>query len=182
MRVEVLRSARRRKTVSARQVGDVLRVSIPAWMNRAEEERWVATMLERFERSRATAALDVEARAAGLAARYRLPVPASVRWVENQHARWGSCTPADRSIRISSRLTDVPVWVLDYVLVHELAHLVEAGHGAAFRALVGRYRLAERATGYLMAMGEGRDADDPVTPPPTGHGGPATWPPAGPAR
>jgi predicted metal-dependent hydrolase len=133
MRVEVRRSARRRKTVSARQVGDVLRVSIPAWMGRAEEQKWVAEMLRRFERTRATAALDLEARSATLAARYRLPVPASVR--------------------ISSRLTDVPVWVLDYVLVHELAHLLEAGHGPAFRALVARYPLAERATGFLMAKG-----------------------------
>ena len=69
------------------------------------------------------------------------------------------CTPADRSIRISSRLTDVPVWVLDYVLVHELAHLLEAGHGPTFRALIARYPLAERATGFLMAKGLDGDGD-----------------------
>ena len=190
MRVEVLRSAKRRKTVSARQVGDVLRVSIPAWMGRAEEQKWVAEMLRRFERTRATAALDLEGRAARLAARYRLPVPASVRWADNQRSRWGSCTPADRSIRISSRLTDVPVWVLDYVLVHELAHLLEAGHGPAFRSLVGRYPLAERATGFLMAKGLDGDAGDEPWPPPDpiiapGTGAPppsATSPRAGRAR
>ena len=173
MQVEVLRSTRRRKTVSARREGDVLRVRIPSWMDRAEEERCVAEMLRRFQRARATAALDLEARAAALARRHRLPQPSSVRWVDNQRARWGSCTPADRSIRISSRLTDVPVWVLDFVIVHKLAHLVEAGHGPAFGALVGRYALAERATGYLMAMGleddlrTGRErlTDEPATPP-----------------
>ena len=146
----------------------------------------MAEMLRRFERSRATAALDLEARATLLARRYRLPVPASVRWVDNQRSRWGSCTPADRSVRISSRLTDVPVWVLDYVLVHELAHLLEVGHGPAFRALVGRYPLAERATGFLMAKGldgdsVGDGAGDEPWPPPEPVTAPGTEPPAGPA-
>lgn len=179
MRVEVLRSARRRKTVSARRDGDVLRVRIPAWMDRAEEERCVAEMLHRFERAAATAAIDLDARAAALAKRHRLPQPSSVRWVDNQRARWGSCTPADRSIRISSRLTDVPVWVLDFVIVHELAHLVEAGHGPAFRALVGRYPLAERAIGFLMAKGLAGDVRAGTEPQP---GDPATLPPPGPGR
>ena len=67
------------------------------------------------------------------------PVPASVRWVTNQGSRWGSCTPADRTIRLSTRLQGMPSWVVDYVLVHELAHLLEAGHGPAFWELVDRY-------------------------------------------
>ena len=55
-------------------------------------------------------------------------LPATVRWVDNQRSRWGSCTPVDRSIRLSRRLQDMPDWVVDYVMVHELAHLIEAGH------------------------------------------------------
>lgn len=153
MDVQVFRSAKRRKTVSARQVGDVLEIRIPARMSAAEEQRWVGEMVRRFERRESAGAVDLAARAATLASRYRLPTPASIRWVDNQSSRWGSCTPADRSIRISSRITAFPPWVVDFVVVHELAHLVEAGHGPRFKALVARYRLAERATGFLMAKG-----------------------------
>lgn len=153
MKVEVVRSARRRRTVQARAVGDVLRVSIPATMTKADEERFVADMVRRMERRTTSAGTDLNERALALAARHGLEVPTSIRWVDNQEWRWGSCTPAERSIRISSRIAGYPTWVVDYVLVHELAHLSVAGHGPAFWALVGRYPKAERARGFLMAKG-----------------------------
>ena len=153
MQVSVLRSARRRKTVSARLVDGVLEVRVPAWMSAEEEARHVATMVGRFERRADTDAIDVEKRARELARRYDLPQPTSVRWVDNQTSRWGSCTPTDGTIRISSRLAPWPRWVLDFVLVHELAHLAVPSHGPAFHELVGRYPLAERATGFLIAKG-----------------------------
>lgn len=157
MKVEVVRSPRRRKTVQARQVGGVLRVSIPASMTRAEEERWVAEMLRRMERREATRDIDLEERARALADRHGLPMPDVIRWVDNQEWRWGSCTPADRSVRISSRLVGEPPWVLDYVIVHELAHLVVHGHGPAFWQLVNKYPLGERARGFLIARGVEHD-------------------------
>ena len=80
---------------------------------------------------------------ASLCATYDLPSPASVRWADNQLSRWGSCTPSDGTIRVSSRLAAFPRWVLDYVLVHELAHLVIFGHGPEFTAIVDRYPLAD---------------------------------------
>src|SRR5437879_5042624 len=101
MEVEVVRSARRRKTIQAYEVGGVLRVAIPASCTAEEEAHWVGVMVKRFERRRSTTAVDLEARAAELAARYALPVPASIRWVDNQQTLWGSCTMVDRSIRIS---------------------------------------------------------------------------------
>lgn len=158
MQVEVVRSARRRKTVQARQVGGTVRVCIPATMTKAEEERWVAAMVRRFERRGAADQIDLEARAAALAGRLGLPRPRAIRWVDNQHSRWGSCTPADGTVRLSSRLAPFPGWVVDYVIVHELAHLVEGGHGPRFWALVGRYPRTERARGFLMA--KGLEADD----------------------
>jgi predicted metal-dependent hydrolase len=88
-----------------------------------------------------------------LARRYDLPEPATVKFVDNQLTRWGSCTPVDRSIRLSSRLAAFPAWVLDYVIVHELAHLVEFRHNARFHALVARYPKTERAIGFLIAKG-----------------------------
>lgn len=153
MEVSVLRSDRRRKTVSARLVGDVLEVRLPGWMGAADEAKWVDEMRRRFERKRSTDLVDVDARARQLAQTHDLPQPASVRWVDNQTTRWGSCTPRDGTIRVSSALAAFPRWVLDFVLVHELAHLVEPRHDAAFRALVARYPLAERATGFLIAKG-----------------------------
>jgi predicted metal-dependent hydrolase len=88
--------------------------------------------------------------------------PALVRWVRNQNGRWGSCTPADRSIRISDRIQGFPDWVIDYVILHELAHLVVANHNARFWALVARYPRAERARGYLegVSAAAGLDMSD----------------------
>jgi len=151
--VEVVRSARRRKTVQAHVVEGRLRVHVPARMSRAEEAHWVSVMMRRFERRRTTAGIDLAARARRLAASCLLPPPASIRWVDNQEHQWGSCTPDDGTIRISSRMATYPRWVLDYVIVHELAHLVRTPHDAEFNALVDRYPLAERARGFLIAKG-----------------------------
>jgi predicted metal-dependent hydrolase len=154
LKVEVVRSPRRKKTVQAREVGGVIRVSIPAAMTRADEERWVAEMVQRMQRRLSrTAGVDLGARAARLAARYHLPRPESIRWSDSQEWRWGSCTPSAGTVRISSRLNTEPLWVLDYVIVHELAHLMVAGHGPSFWKLVNRYPKAERARGFLIARG-----------------------------
>ena len=160
MNVEVIRSPRRRKTVQARRVNGVVRVTIPATMTRAEEERWVAEMVRRLQRSTAACGVDLEERATALAERYELPRPTSIRWVDNQELRWGSCTPVDGSVRISSKLVAEPGWVLDYVIVHELAHLVQPNHSPRFWKVVGRYPLTERARGFLMATGLESDDDD----------------------
>jgi predicted metal-dependent hydrolase len=54
-------------------------------------------------------------------------------------------------VRISSAVARFPPWVLDYVIVHELAHLRRPDHSRAFWKLVERYPRAERARGYLIA-------------------------------
>jgi predicted metal-dependent hydrolase len=106
-----------------------------------------------MERRRDTQRIDLARRARRLAARYDLPASRSIRWSPNQLTLWGSCTPADGAIRISARLGAYPRWVLDYVIVHELAHLAYRSHGPRFAGLVDRYPLAERARGFLIAMG-----------------------------
>jgi predicted metal-dependent hydrolase len=151
--VEVVRSARRHKTVQARVVAGRIRVAIPSWFSPDDEAQAVADLVGRIERRRRGVALDLEDRANRLARRHGLPVPRSVRWSARQQARWGSCSVHTGDIRISDRLVGAPAWVVDYVLVHELAHLVEANHSPAFHALVGRFPLAERAKGYLIAKG-----------------------------
>jgi predicted metal-dependent hydrolase len=160
--VEVVRSARRRKTVQASVVDGRIRVLIPSRMTAAEERHWVEVMRARLEKQLRPPEIDLAARATTLAGRYRLPRPASIRWVDNQEHRWGSCTPADRTIRISSRMQGYPTWVLDAVIVHELAHLVEANHSPAFHELADRYPRQERATGFLIAKGlADPDLEDP---------------------
>ena len=152
--VEVIRSDRRNKTVSARIVDGVIRVRIPAWMSAEDEARFVDDVVERIERERRSSAIDLTARARILADRYDLPYPTSITWSKIQRQRWGSCTVGSGEIRISDRLVDVPPWVLDSVLIHELAHLVVADHGPDFEAIVARYPLHERAAGYLMAVSD----------------------------
>ena len=166
--VDVRRSDRRRRTVSAYRDGDRIVVLVPASLSRAEEDEWVETMVDRLERSeqrQRPSDDELLARAQALSDQWLggLAVPTSVRWVSNQRSRWGSCTPGDRAIRLSTRLQGMPPWVVDYVLVHELAHLLEARHDAAFWAWVDRYPQAERAKGYLL----GWSAAASVEPPPT---------------
>lgn len=155
--VEVRRSHRRRRTVSAYRDGDRTVVLLPARFSRKEEEEWVERMVARLaarERRRRPGDPQLLRRARELSKRYLdgLAEPCSVRWVTNQQSRWGSCTPMDGSIRLSSRLSGMPSWVVDYVLIHELAHLIVQGHGPKFWDLVGRYPKTERARGYLEGV------------------------------
>lgn len=169
--IEVRRSARRRRTISAYREGDRTIVLLPARMSRAEESRWVDVMLERLEkqerRSSGRAArgdTDLGQRAAELSRQFLggIPRPASVRWVSNQGSRWGSCTPVDGTIRLSDRMVTMPSWVIDYVLVHELAHLIEFGHSPRFYELVDAYPKAERARGYLLGIVDGAGLSPPA--------------------
>jgi predicted metal-dependent hydrolase len=159
--VEVRRSARRRRMVSAYREGDKVVVLLPARMSKGEEEHWVAEMLSRLQRSETrrrsparTSDAALLARCEELAQRYLDDdaEPTSVRWVPPMRTRWASCTPTEGTIRVSERLRDVPSWVLDYVLVHELAHLRVPGHGKDFWELVHRYPKSERAMGYLEGI------------------------------
>jgi predicted metal-dependent hydrolase len=149
--IELVRGTRRRKYVEAVLVGDRLRVSFPHWMSLADARTTAEELRERMQRRLVASRIDVERRARRLARCYGLPIPALVEWSDRQHQRWGSCTIDDRAIRVSTRLAAFPEWVLDYVLVHELAHLLEVSHGPRFRELVDRFPLAERARGFLIA-------------------------------
>lgn len=169
--VEVRRSRRRRRTVSAYREGDRTVVLVPASFSPAEEAAWVERMLARLaagDRRRQTTDEALTARAVRLSTHYLggHARPASVRWVSTMGRRWASCTPTDGTIRVSDRLRDVPEHVVDYVLLHELAHLLVPGHGPAFWRLLASYPRLDRARGFLdgLAHAEGRPAgqDDPL--------------------
>ncbi|MBW8752168.1 MAG: M48 family metallopeptidase [Propionibacteriales bacterium] len=155
--VEVRRSHRRTRTVSAyRKDGKVI-VMIPARFTRAEESEWVDTMLGKLARTEQRGRRTDEQlmrRARELSRDYLddRARPASVRWVTNMTTRWGSCTTGEGTIRLSDRLQAMPTWVIDYVLLHELAHLLEPNHDARFWAWVDRFPKSERAKGYLEGV------------------------------
>jgi hypothetical protein len=153
LRVEVVRSPRRRKSVGATLRDDLVRVTVPTWMSATEVDEAARAMVARFERSVDAARFDLWSRSLGLARRLELPQPGRVEWRPNMRTRWGSCQPDSGVIHLSDRLARFPDWVVDYVIVHELAHLVEANHSPQFWALVGRFPRAERAIGYLIAKG-----------------------------
>ena len=164
--VRVVRSARRRRTISARIVQGELVVFIPDTLSKAEENAWVERMVDRVrlkELSRGLVDDDtLERRARELNRQYfdgKLKWT-SIRYVTNQSGRYGSCSPRSGTIRISHKLAEMPRWVLDYVLVHELAHLVRADHSPAFWRLVNRYPLTERARGFLIARGLDGDSGE----------------------
>lgn len=157
--VEIRRSARRRKTVSARWEGERVVVLMPAGLPAREEARLVDEMVGKLRRSRRRASgamgdSELGERAAALDRRWLggRGRPTSVRWVPSMTTRWGSASYDSREIRISEALREVPGYVLDYVLVHELAHLaVPGGHHAEFWEAVRGYPRTERAMGFLEA-------------------------------
>lgn len=132
---------------------------VPDGLEPDEESRLVGELVGRVRRKATAAGIDLDVRVGELSAAYGLPIPAAIEWSERQKRRWGSCS-ADGRIRISSRLASMPDWVLDWVLIHEMAHLVVGGHGARFDELVAQYPLSERAKGYLMAVSERSSTND----------------------
>lgn len=165
--VEIRRSARRRRTVSGRMEGGTFVVLMPAGLSRTEEERHVQSLLDKQRRRAARTRhsdTDLWDRALRLSRDYvrGAPRPTSVTWVDNQHSRWASCTPASGSIRVSTRVATMPQWVVDGLLVHEVAHLIEANHGPRFQALVRGYPRYAEAMAFLdgvsFATGRGADA------------------------
>ncbi len=158
-------------------------VLIPARMSEAEEQRWVTVMLDKLaaqENKRVIGDAQLAERAERLSAEYfeGQARPTSVRWVTNQNTRWGSCTPSEGSIRLSHRLQGMPEYVVDYVLLHELAHLLVPGHGPRFWRLLEAYPRTERARGYLEGVvAAERLPHQPAPAEEQGHGADPDMPP-----
>jgi predicted metal-dependent hydrolase len=154
--IRIVATRRRRRTVAARLRAGVLELLVPDWMSHDERERWAQEMRRRMERrierSRPSDRRLAE-RARTLNERH---FGGRLRWTsiafDDMAHRWGSCTFTTGAIRIARRAALLPEWVLDYLLVHEMAHLEHSDHGPAFHEMENRYPLTERARGYLMAL------------------------------
>jgi len=159
--VEIQSSARRKKTGTAHWSGSRIIVQIPANVRGKDRTIFVDELVERLLTQRPQVAAGdgmLEERARVLAAQYNDGVePVSVRWVTNQQARWASCSPGTKEIRVSSRLRQCPEWVIDAVLVHELAHLQVADHSPAFYEIANRHPRQDDSELYLegYALGLG---------------------------
>ncbi|MSS45381.1 M48 family metallopeptidase [Cutibacterium sp. WCA-380-WT-3A] len=159
----IRRSARRRRTLSARMEGRSVLVMVPMSMRKAGQDPQVMELVDKVTRSHArhrrhAGDEELARRAVQLCRTYLDPQvsdtvrPTSVRWVSNQNTRWGSCTPSTGQIRLSDRMQGFPNWVVDHVLAHELCHLVEGHHNRRFHELLAGFPNAERAEGFLAGF------------------------------
>ncbi len=159
MEVKVIRSPDRKKTIQAKMVGETLVIYLPTGLHREEEGKLIEKMRQKIEKKRLKTQANkddyLKKRFDGFNRMYfggRLKVN-SIEFVSNQRWVRGSCTPSKGTIRISHRLLEMPKWVLDYVIMHEMSHLVHPDHSKAFWNKVGEYKYTERARGFLMAKG-----------------------------
>jgi predicted metal-dependent hydrolase len=157
--VEVRRSNKRKRTVSASREGNKTVLNVPHRMSIAEIEQIARDLITRMNQNDPRAYFSDEElfkRAHELSATYLFSQadPKSVAWSNKLTSTWGICTPLERTIKITSRLQGMPQYVLDYVLLHELVHLVINDHGKDFDAFMKTFEKKERAEGYLDALDE----------------------------
>ena len=157
--VKIIRSSNRKRTIGAKLEGDTLVVHAPEEIPGEELSKVIETFKRRLARrmlkKEANKSEDLAALAEKLNRKYfggAVKVN-SIEYTANQTSKFGVCNSMCREIRISHVLAKMPDWVRDYVVIHEMAHILEPNHSAAFWAIVGRYELAERARGYLMGKG-----------------------------
>ena len=163
--VIVSRRATSRLSIRVTKEGDV-RVSAPRYVSKraidafVESHReWIARALARVKKQQASrdafyAQLDVSTPALRKAAAIRLDAIISPLFKKYSAAmgvapsgigyrcsrtRWGSCNPRSRRISFSTYLLLLPDWCIEHVVVHELAHLLEANHGPRFYTIMDRY-------------------------------------------
>ena len=157
MEVKIIRSHRRRRSVSARLVNDLLVVRAPLMISQGRLDEIVNGFKLRFSRKKVKAELDEKENLSDLAKdinreyfENKLKI-GSIEYTVNQNSRFGCCNYRSAKILISHKIGLLPKWVRKYVLIHEMAHLIQPNHSRAFWDIVYRYKLTERARGYLMA-------------------------------
>lgn len=150
--IEYVRHPRAKRYLIRVRVDGSVRATIPRWGSKREAVRFVEAQAEWIAQQQAVAARvraarpprvpPADLRAALHRARRELPqrlleladrFGLTVRKISirNQRWRWGSCSRQGH-ICLNWRLVDMPEWVRDYVLIHELMHLRRMDHSPAF--------------------------------------------------
>jgi len=168
MEVKVIRSHRRRRTISARLIDGIMYIYTPVSISDEKLKEVIENFKRQFERRKLKEELNFKENlhqvAQGLNEKYfggKLKI-GSIEYAVNQHKRFGSCNYRKGTIRISHHLTKMPQWVRDYVIVHEMAHIIQPNHSKFFWDIVSQYKLAERARGYLIAKGFEPEAESDI--------------------
>ena len=156
--IKIIRSSRRKKTVQAKKIDDILHVYLPNGLSSADEQKWVDKMVNQWEQHEKKRQLNSDNKLKLGSQKindeyFHGELDFFIEFVANQQKRFGSCSPHTKMIRISDRVSSMPHWVQDYVILHELTHLVFPDHSPNFWEKVNEYRLTERARGYLIAVG-----------------------------
>jgi len=155
-----LRVTRKRvKNINVRLVGEELRVSAPSWVSRRELDDAIVVLARRLVRRDRERRVNDRRDALELARKVarRFPTPPDVveaRFSTRQSARWGSYSTRTRTIRLSAVLCQMPSWVLEAVVAHELAHVVHPDHSPEFWALLRKVcPHTDRARAFLEGVG-----------------------------
>jgi predicted metal-dependent hydrolase len=132
---------KRVKNINARLHGRTLSVSAPHRVPSGELEETIVQLARRLVRRSRAEALNADGRAEAIARKTaeRFPEPpqvTEVRFVTNQTSQWGSYSRQTGIVRLNAALRQMPPWVLEAVVAHELAHTVHLNHSPEFWKLV----------------------------------------------
>ncbi len=159
--IKITRSLKRRKTIGAQLINNILYVYAPYHIPDEKLAKIIASFKQKFTNSLLKKKLNNEKSLKEIAEmlnkkylKNRLDISSiSIEYVTEQTHKFGCCNFQSKFIRISHQIAKMPDWVRDYVIIHELSHLIEPNHSKSFWDIVSGYKLAERAKGYLIAKG-----------------------------
>lgn len=150
--IVVIRSKKRKRSISAFRQGGKIIISIPARLTKAEERQVVPEMVAKIRAKEvAPDELELSKLVDQLLSKYAPEIeirPSSVSW-RAMNERWGSCTSVDRTIRIATKLQRAPKYVLEFVLYHEAIHLYIVDHGPEFQEMLKRHPRQLEAEAFL---------------------------------
>jgi predicted metal-dependent hydrolase len=157
--LDLVVTRKRVRHVNARLHGSSLLVSAPFHLAAAEVERAVGELARTLLRRRRAREINGNGDLAALAGRVAARFPSPPRVAEvvlstTQHARWGSYSAATGTVRLHAGLRQMPPWVLEAVIAHELAHVFVRDHSPAFWALLRAVCPdTDRARAFLAGVG-----------------------------